>query len=390
MINNLLANSVHVEKEDELIESLKSGRKLRVKFGIDPSAPDIHLGHSVVLNKLREFQKAGHTAVLIIGDFTARIGDPTGKSETRKSLSEEEVNHNAQTYLEQVFTILDKETTEVRYQSEWFGGMGLAEVLKLAGTTTVAQLLQREDFSKRTAEMQPIGLHEFLYPLLQGYDSFAIQSDLELGGTDQLYNLLFARDLQKTLGDEPQQIMTMPLLIGLDGSQKMGKSLNNYIGVTDNPSEMYGKIMSIPDSLILDYFRLVSDASGDEIREVEEVLSQGENPKISKMLLAKNIVKLFHSSIEAQAAEDAFVKQFQKKETPSEIKVFENGKLLQKRTVAEAIFIMGLAESKGDARRLVAQNGVRLNGVTQQNSQETYSPNKDDIWQVGKRKFMKI
>jgi tyrosyl-tRNA synthetase len=380
--------AVNIEVADHLRAAVESGRKLRVKLGIDPSSPDIHLGHTVVLGKLRDFQELGHTAVLIIGDFTARIGDPSGQSVTRRPLEVEEVEANARTYLEQVFKVLDPDATEVRRQSEWFGGMNLADVLRLASRATLAQITTRDDFRNRIDSNSVIGIHELMYPLMQGYDSVAVKSDVELGGTDQLFNLLFARDVQRESGMEPQDVLTMPLLEGLDGVQKMSKSLGNYVGVTDAPSEMFGKVMSVPDGLIGRYFLLGLGSSEDEVAVIENRVASGENPRDVKAELARAIISRFHSPEAAAAAEEAFTSQFRRGEQPEEIA--EVSLVADATTVANALPALGLAASKGEARRLVAQRGVKLNGVVVDDAESAYAPAEGDVWQVGKRRYARV
>ena len=380
--------AVNIEVADHLRSAVESGQKLRVKLGIDPSSPDIHLGHTVVLGKLRDFQELGHTAVLIIGDFTARIGDPSGQSVTRRPLEVEEVEANARTYLEQVFKVLDPNATEVRRQSEWFGGMNLADVLRLASRATLAQITTRDDFRKRIDSNSVIGIHELMYPLMQGYDSVAVKSDVELGGTDQLFNLLFARDVQRESGMEPQDVLTMPLLEGLDGVQKMSKSLANYVGVTDSPAEMFGKVMSVPDGLIGRYFLLGLGSSEDAVAVIENRVAGGENPRDVKAELARAIVSRFHSPDAASAAEEAFTSQFRRGEQPEEIA--EVSLQADATTIADALPALGLAASKGEARRLVAQRGVKLNGAVVEDAESAYAPADGDVWQVGKRRYARV
>jgi tyrosyl-tRNA synthetase len=380
--------AVNIEVADHLRAAVESRRKLRVKLGIDPSSPDIHLGHTVVLGKLRDFQELGHTAVLIIGDFTARIGDPSGQSVTRRPLEVEEVEANAKTYLEQVFKVLDPDATEVRRQSEWFGEMNLTDVLRLASRATLAQITTRDDFRKRIDSSSVIGIHELMYPLMQGYDSVAVKSDVELGGTDQLFNLLFARDVQRESGMEPQDILTMPLLEGLDGVQKMSKSLANYVGVTDAPADMFGKVMSVPDGLIGRYFLLAVGSSEDEVAVVENRVASGENPRDVKAELARAIVSRFHSPDAAAAAEEAFTSQFRRGQLPEEIA--EVSLPADATTVADALPALGLAASKGEVRRLVAQRGVKLNGVVVDDADSGYAPADGDVWQVGKRRYAQV
>ena len=380
--------AVNIEVADHLRSAVESGQKLRVKLGIDPSSPDIHLGHTVVLGKLRDFQELGHTAFLIIGDFTARIGDPSGQSVTRRPLEVEEVEANARTYLEQVFKVLDPNATEVRRQSEWFGGMNLADVLRLASRATLAQITTRDDFRKRIDSNSVIGIHELMYPLMQGYDSVAVKSDVELGGTDQLFNLLFARDVQRESGMEPQDVLTMPLLEGLDGVQKMSKSLANYVGVTDSPAEMFGKVMSVPDGLIGRYFLLGLGSSEDAVAVIENRVAGGENPRDVKAELARAIVSRFHSPDAASAAEEAFTSQFRRGEQPEEIA--EVSLQADATTIADALPALGLAASKGEARRLVAQRGVKLNGAVVEDAESAYAPADGDVWQVGKRRYARV
>jgi tyrosyl-tRNA synthetase len=380
--------AVNIEVADHLKAAVEAGHKLRVKLGIDPSSPDIHLGHAVVLGKLRDFQELGHTAVLIIGDFTARIGDPSGQSATRRPLEVEEVEANAKTYLEQVFKVVDPHKTEVRHQSEWFDNMSLADVIRIAGKVTLAQITTRDDFRKRLDGNSVIGMHELLYPLLQGYDSVAVAADVELGGTDQLFNLLFARDIQRESGMPPQDVLTMPLLEGLDGVQKMSKSLGNYVGVADPPAEMFGKVMSVPDELIGRYFLLAVGSSEDEVAAIEKRLAGGENPRDVKAELARAIATRFHSAEEAAAAEEAFTAQFRRGEQPEEIEEEElpSGAT----TVVDALVALGMTASKGEARRLVAQRGVKLNGVVVEDAESGYAPAEGDVWQVGKRRYVRV
>ena len=380
--------AVNIEVADHLKAAVESGHKLRVKLGIDPSSPDIHLGHAVVLGKLRDFQDLGHTAVLIIGDFTARIGDPSGQSTTRRPLEPDEIKANAKTYLEQVFKVVDPDKTEVRHQSEWFDELSLGDVIRIAGKVTLAQITTRDDFRKRLDGNSVIGMHELLYPVLQGYDSVAVAADVELGGTDQLFNLLFARDIQRESGMPPQDVLTMPLLEGLDGVQKMSKSLGNHVGVADPPAEMFGKVMSVPDELIGRYFLLAVGSSQEEVAVIEKRLAGGENPRDVKAELSRAIVKRFHSAEEAAAAEEAFTAQFRRREQPEEI---EEKKLPGGATrVVDALVALDLATSKGEARRLVSQRGVKINGTTVQDVNSAYSAAEGDVWQVGKRRYVRV
>ncbi len=370
---------------DELKKKLESGRQLVIKLGMDPTAPDIHLGHTVILNKLRTFQKFGHKIVLIFGDFTASIGDPSGKNATRPELSREQIEENAKTYKEQVFKILDPELTEVRYNSEWCNKLGAIGTIRLAAKLTVARMLERDDFSKRFAAQQPIAIHEFLYPLFQGYDSVALKADVELGGTDQKFNLLMGRELQKDAGMEPQCVLMMPLLVGLDGVVKMSKSKHNYIGITEEPKEMFGKVMSISDDLMWNYYTLLSEKSIDEIEALKKACASGEmNPRDAKIELGREIVARFHDKAAADAAVEGFKSQFQKGAMPddiAEVSVENKGK------IANLLKDAGLVDSTSDALRMLKANAVKLNG--QVVTDAAMAPC-DGIWQVGKRRFAKV
>jgi len=373
----------------KLERSAKTGKPLRVKLGADPTSPDIHLGHTVVVHKLKAFQDLGHTAIYLIGDFTAMIGDPTGRNTARPPLSREEVEANAATYKEQVFKILDPEKTEVRYNSEWMGKFTAADFIRLASRTTVKQILERDDFEKRMREEKPISLHELLYPLVQGYDSVALECDVELGGTDQKFNLLSGRHLQREYGQEPQVIMTTPLLEGLDGVNKMSKSLGNYIGITDAPGEMFGKVMSISDDLMWKYYELLTDLTPAEISSLKVKCDAGEiNPRNAKVDLAKFVIKDFHSSEAAQAAEDEFNRRFVKKEIPDEIE--EKQLAAGSYKLVDLLTETGMATSKGEAKRLIEQGGVKLNGEKASNTGADVSVGGELLIQVGKRKFLKI
>ncbi len=366
----------------KLESSAKTGKPLRVKLGADPTSPDIHLGHTVVVHKLKAFQDLGHTAVYLIGDFTAMIGDPTGRNTARPPLSREEVEANAATYKEQIFKILDPEKTEIRYNSEWMGKFTAADFVRLASRTTVKQILERDDFEKRMREEKPISLHELLYPLVQGYDSVALECDVELGGTDQKFNLLSGRNLQREYGQEPQVIMTTPLLEGLDGVNKMSKSLGNYIGITDAPDEMFGKVMSISDDLMWKYYVLLTDLTPAEITSLKV------NPRDAKVDLAKSIIKDFHSTGAAQAAEEDFNRRFVKKEVPDEID--ERQLTAGSYKLVDLLTETGMAASKGEAKRLIEQGGVKLNGEKALDTGADVSLNDELLIQVGKRKFLKI
>ncbi|HEY1161541.1 MAG TPA: tyrosine--tRNA ligase [Candidatus Dormibacteraeota bacterium] len=375
----LRERAVEIHVEDHLRSRLEKGDKLRVKLGLDPTAPDLHVGHLVVLDALRAFQDDGHVVVLIIGDYTALIGDPSGRSETRPVLSREQIGANAKTYFDQIYLVLDRKRTEVRSNSEWLGTMAAADVLRLMGKATLQQVLQREDFAERLKAGTPIGAHEILYPFNQAYDSVAIRADVELGGTDQLFNLLFGREIQKSYGQEPQDIAVFPLLEGLDGSQKMSKSLNNYIGLTESPAEIYGKTMSIPDPLTEKYLRLVSGLSGSDLDHVLKL-----KPRDAKAALAKQLVKRLHGDDAAEAAEAGFDSRFRKREMPQDIDELaaENPEDLVSTIVQAA-----LAKSRGDARRLIDQGGIRINGE----KARADSKLKDgDVLQAGKRSFVRI
>ena len=371
---------------DELKKKLESGRQLTIKLGMDPTAPDIHLGHTVILNKLRTFQKLGHKIVLIIGDFTASIGDPSGKNATRPELPREQIIENAKTYAEQAFKILDKDLTEIRYNSEWCEKLGAAGTIKLASKLTVARMLERDDFSNRFASQQPIAIHEFLYPLFQGYDSVAIKSDVELGGTDQKFNLLMGRELQKDAGMEPQCVLMMPLLVGLDGVVKMSKSKHNYIGVTESPKEMFGKIMSISDDLMWSYYDLLSFKNIDEIKAVHDKCNSGEmNPRDAKIELGREIVARYHGEDVANAAVEGFKSQFAKGALPDEIPEVT----VTSTTIPNLLKDAGLCASTSDAMRMIKQSAVKCDGkvITDKGAPVEKGT---AIWQVGKRRFAKV
>lgn len=377
--------------EAALIEKLKKNRPLRIKAGFDPTAPDLHLGHTVLLNKLRQLQDLGHQVIFLIGDFTGMIGDPTGKNVTRKPLTPEEVEQNAETYARQVSKILDPEKTQVMFNSEWLGKMDAVELIKLAATSTVARMLERDDFSKRYQNNQPIAIHEFLYPLLQGYDSVALEADIELGGTDQKFNLLMGRELQKHFGQEEQVIITLPLLVGLDGVQKMSKSLNNYIGISEAPSEIFGKVMSISDTLMWDYFNLVSLRPLKDIEKLKESVKEGRNPRDIKIELAKELITRFHSAAAAEAAEQDFMQRFSKNEIPDEMpEVMLH--FAQALGIAQVLKEAGLVSSTSEGLRMVDQGGVKINGEKVTDKNLKLKPNKDEalVVQVGKRKFARV
>ncbi len=372
--------------EEELIAKLKEDRPLRIKLGADPTAPDIHLGHTVILNKLRTFQDLGHDVTFLIGDFTGMVGDPTGKNTTRPPLTREDVLRNAETYKEQVFKILDPAKTKIAFNSEWLGELGAEGMLRLAANQTVARMLERDDFKKRYAGGQPIAIHEFMYPLLQGYDSVAMETDVELGGTDQKFNLLMGRELQKAHGQKPQAVLTMPLLVGLDGEKKMSKSAHNYIGVSDAPSDMFGKIMSISDVLMWSYYELLSFRPLAEIEQFKADVENGANPRDVKILLAKEIIARFHSEADAEAAEQEFINRFQKGQIPDEMPEFE---FEVGRPVSNLLKEAGLCSSSSEAMRMVKQGAAKIDGEKLTDSK--FVPQAGTyVFQVGKRKFARL
>lgn len=381
--------------EDDLVRkierSIKTSKPLRVKLGCDPSRPDLHLGHSVVLRKLRQFQDLGHQAILIIGDFTGMIGDPSGRSKTRPALSLEETRRNGQSYYEQATTILSRDRIRMEYNSEWLGKMGFAEVIALAGKYTVARMLERDEFTQRFKAGEPISVHEFLYPLAQAMDSVAIEADIELGGTDQKFNLLVGRDIQREYGLEPQVILTMPLLVGTDGSEKMSKSYDNYIGINEPPREIYGKTLRIPDELILPYFELASDVTNTELHDIRQTLSNpSTNPRDAKRRLARTLVRMYHSEEDAQKAEEEFDRIFIDKDVPVDIEVFSLPKENQERSIVGLLALTRLASSRGEARRLIEQGGVSIDGERVQDLNSPLPESKEFVLKVGKRRFLKI
>lgn len=389
----LTKGTVDVIREDDLRKklerSVKTDKPLRVKLGLDPTAPDIHIGHTVVIRKLKAFQDLGHTVIFLIGDFTGMIGDPSGKNVTRPPLSRDEINANAETYKQQMSKLLDTEKTELRFNGEWMDKFTAADFVRLCAKTTVKQILERDDFDKRIKEEKPISLHELLYPLVQGYDSVALESDVELGGTDQKFNLLMGRNLQREFNQEPQVIMTTPLLEGLDGVQKMSKSLNNYIGIEEPPSEMFGKVMSISDEMMWKYYELLTDLSHSEISNLRSQISDGENPRNIKVHLAKLIITDFHSAADADAAEEEFNRRFVQKEIPDEIE--ERTMTSGSHNLAQLLADTGLAASKGEARRLIEQGGVRVNGEKATAANADIAVDADGVLlQVGKRRFLRV
>ena len=372
--------------EDELKKKLASGRKLRVKLGLDPTAPDLHLGHTVVINKLRDFQQLGHQVQFLIGDFTGMIGDPTGKNQTRPPLSREEILANAATYKEQAFKILDPEETQVLFNSEWSDKLGAEGIIRLAAKYTVSQLLERDDFSKRFHAEKPIAVHELLYPLMQGYDSVAMKADVELGGTDQKFNLLVGRELQRIYGQERQIVITMPLLEGTDGKEKMSKSLGNYIGITEPPAEMFGKLMRISDELMWRYIDRLSFAPGEKIASWKKAVGAGRNPREIKVEFAKEIVARFHSAAAAKKSEEDFDAMFRDRELPQE---------MPEKTVSETAILKVLKQaelvpSTNEATRLIEQGGVKLNGEKVSDKNLTLRRGETVVIQVGKRKFARV
>jgi len=375
--------------KEELVAKLKENRSLVIKFGCDPTAPDIHLGHTVVINKLKHMQDMGHKIHFLIGDFTAQIGDPTGKSATRPELSKEDIMLNAKTYTEQVFKILDKNKTVVCYNSEWFEKMTSVDMIKLASKMTVARMLERDDFSKRYRSGQSISVHEFLYPLVQGYDSVAMHSDIEIGGTDQKFNLLVGRELQKGAGQKPQTVITMPLLEGLDGVKKMSKSSGNYIGITESPNEMFGKLMSISDELMWRYYELLSFESNEYISNLKQEVANGKNPRDVKIVLAQEIISRFHSQECAIKAYDDFIKRFQKNQIPDEIPEFE---FVLENTLAIGNLLKDakLVASTSEALRMIRQGAVKINGEKVADTKHQCEKNTQAVYQVGKRKFARV
>ena len=376
--------------EDELVKKLESGRKLRIKAGFDPTAPDLHLGHSVLLTKMRQFQDLGHEVIFLIGDFTGRIGDPTGKNVTRKPLTEEEVKTNAQTYREQVFKILDPDKTEVRFNAEWFSEMSAADMIELAAQSTVARMLERDDFEKRYRGGQSISIHEFLYPLVQGYDSVALKADIELGGTDQKFNLLMGREIQKHFGQEPQVVITMPLLEGLDGVQKMSKSLNNYIGVDDTPGVMFNKLVSMPDSLMWRYFELLSLKSNEEVEAIRQDIEQGANPRDIKMLLARELIARYHGEEAAANAHKAVGNRLAEGELPEDLPEVEvDFEGAAQAPIAAVLNRANLTNNSAQAKDMLGNGRVKGDGevVAKDTMLET---GKSYVIQAGKKRYARV
>jgi len=389
-LDNILRGTEEVLLKEELIERLKIGKPLNIKAGFDPTAPDLHLGHTVLLTKMRQFQELGHNILFLIGDFTGMIGDPSGKNETRPPLTREQVIENAETYQKQVYKILHPEKTTILFNSTWLNALTPVDIIKLAATHTVARMLERDDFHKRYTSGQPIAIHEFLYPLLQGYDSVAMQADIELGGTDQKFNLLMGRELQKQFGQKPQIVMTLPLLPGLDGVKKMSKSLNNYIGIDESPQEIFGKVMSLSDESMWMYFDMISFRSIMEIRGFRDQVEQGANPRDIKFLLAEEIVERFYNRSAAITARESFIAQFREGSVPSDLTeqdlhVGEKGL-----AIAQVIKAVGLTASTSEALRMLEQGAVKLEGERISDRQLMLSRGNTVILQVGKRRFAKI
>lgn len=376
------------ELKGKLAKSAKTGKPLRIKYGIDPTGHEIHIGHLVPIRKMRDFQDLGHTGVIIIGDFTAQIGDPTGRDESRPPLTHEQVKINSEKYMEQLFTILKPEQTEIRYQSEWFGKMGMSEVLKLLGKFTLAQFMAHDTFRNRYEQGLSLGMHELMYPVLQGYDSVAIESDVELGATEQKFNILCGRDMQRYYGIEQQIAVLSPILLGTDGVNKMGKSLNNYIAVFDPPSEKYGKVMSIPDSLILNYYTYATSYDPDQLEDIKKELAEGKNPMILKKRLAWELVNLYHGESEAEKAQDGFEKLFSKKEIPDEMPEYETQESSQK--IVQLLVQSGLCTTNGEAKRLIQGGGVSIDGEKVLSFDAEVMVSDGAVLRAGKRKFIRI
>jgi tyrosyl-tRNA synthetase len=380
----LNSGAVEVISQAELAEKLKLGRPLRIKLGMDPTAPDLHLGHTITLKKLRDFQRDGHTVIFLVGDFTAMIGDPTGRSETRKPLSRDAIAVNAETYRGQAFKILDPARTEVRFNSEWMDGLGVRKLIELAAHISVARLLERDDFEKRLANEEPLFLHELLYPLIQGYDSVALEADIEIGGTDQKFNMLVGRELQRAFKQAPQVVMTMPLMEGLDGERKMSKSLGNYVGITEKPDEMFGKLMRISDPLMARYYQLLTEISGDELAGIK---SGKLHPMEAKKRLASMIVEEYHGGEAANAARAYFESKFQRREVPTNVPVY---RIAEDIWICELMKQLNFAPSNSEARRLVSQGAVRVDGETVKDANFRFVPGEHKVLEVGKRRVARI
>ena len=394
ILKSLKRGTIDLISEEELEGKLRRAQKgkkaLRVKAGFDPTAPDLHLGHTVLIQKLKHFQEAGHQVVFLIGDFTGMIGDPSGKVETRKPLTREDVERNAQTYRQQIFKILDPERTEVRFNSEWLSPLSLEEMVRIAGQMTVARMLERDDFRRRYEENRPISIHEFLYPLFQGYDSVALRADVELGGTDQKFNLLVGRDLQRVWGQEPQVVITTPLLVGLDGVNKMSKSLGNYVGITEEPDTIFGKLMSISDDLMLEYYELLSDISLGEWERLKKGIADGSrHPMEAKLALSREIVARFHGDAAAKESEDSFRKRFSRKEFPEDARRVSGSALAGKTDLASVVSTVSLSfRSKAAARRLIEQGGLEVNGERASDPLGEIPPGGEIRLKIGKKEFI--
>jgi tyrosyl-tRNA synthetase len=380
----LSRGAVEVISQPELTERLKLGRPLRIKLGMDPTAPDLHLGHTITLKKLRDFQRDGHTVIFLVGDFTAMIGDPTGRSETRKPLSRADISANAETYRGQAFKILDPEHTEVRFNSEWMDGLGVRRLIELAAHLSVARLLERDDFEKRLAREEPLFLHELLYPLIQGYDSVALEADIEIGGTDQKFNMLVGRELQRAFKQAPQVVMTMPLMEGLDGERKMSKSLGNFVGITEKPNDMFGKLMRVSDPLMARYYELLTDVTGDELAGIK---SGKVHPMEAKKRLASMLVEEYHSAEAADAARGYFESKFQRREVPTNVPVY---RIAEDIWICELMKQLNFAPSNSEARRLVSQGAVRVDGETVKDANFRFVPGEHKVLEVGKRRVARI
>jgi len=383
--------TVEIINEDELKERLHSGKKLRIKLGADPTAPDLHLGHYVVLKKLRDFQELGHQIVFIIGDFTGLVGDPSGRSKTRPPLSKEQIQENAKTYFEQVFKVLDKNKTEVRFNSEWLSKITFEDWFRLCANFTLARILERDDFQQRFKENIPIFFHELFYPIMQAYDSYAIDADVELGGTDQKFNLIMGRHLLEVKGKQPQIAIIMPILRGLDGVQKMSKSLGNYIGITEEPKAMFGKIMSIPDDLIPEYYYLILDVDDEKAKEIEESIKERRvNPRDLKLELAKGVVEIFHGEVEAQKAYENFIKVFSKRELPEEVEEIHIENFVKDGVVdiVDLLVSLNILKTKSEVKRLIEQGGLKINEEHVTHFRVKVS--NGDILRVGKKQFYKL
>ena len=375
--------------EDDLVSKLKSKKQLTVKVGFDPTAPDLHLGHTVILNKMRHFQDLGHKVVFLIGDFTGRIGDPSGKNKTRPSLDKEELEKNAKTYSDQVYKILNKDLTDIRFNSEWCEDLGADGIIGLASKYNLGRMLERDDFSKRYKANQQIAIHEFLYPLIQAYDSIALNADVEMGGTDQKFNLLVGRELQRAFDQEPQVCITLPILEGLDGTNKMSKSLDNYVGINEDPDEMFGKIMSISDDLMWRWFELLSFRPINEVNELKKEVKSGMNPRDTKILLAEEIIERFHSKEHAENAKNTFLDRFQKGAKPKDIETFSIS-LDDDIAIGNLLKESGLVQSTSEAMRLVKQGAVKINDEKIDDPKLSIEKNQELLVQVGKRRFLKI